>query len=113
MAAIDEFGEQVILIGRLEVDRLAPRRVAQPRPLGLAVVGEPLEPVAGEACEEAIPFGAVEIVNLAIAESLDDPPRILELVAKVVPRLTMQQSVTPRLGHRSTPTSARTPNRSV
>ena len=55
----------------------------------------------------------VEIVNLAVAESLDDPPRIFELVAKVVPRLTAQQSVTPRLGHRSTPTSGRTPNRSV
>jgi hypothetical protein len=64
VAPVDELGQQVILVGALHVDALAPRGVAQPRPLGLAVLDEALEPVAGDARQEAVPLAAVELVGL-------------------------------------------------
>ena len=84
VAAVDEFREQVVLVRRLEIDALAPRRIAQARALGLAVLHEALETVAHQPRDEAVPLGAVELVG-GVAEAIDHVAGKPYLFAEVVP----------------------------
>jgi hypothetical protein len=92
MAAVDELGQQVVLIGRLEIDGLPPRRIAQARPLGLAVLYEALKSVAGQAREEAIPLGAIECSGL-LAEAFDGASGELQHLAVVFPGAAREQAL--------------------
>ncbi|MOA53391.1 hypothetical protein D3C78_1768460 [compost metagenome] len=91
MTTVDELGKQMILIGRLEVDGLAPGRIAQARPFWLAVLQVAFEPVAHEPGHESIPFGAVEGIGLG-AESIDPVAGLANGFAEVVPRAAGQQT---------------------
>jgi hypothetical protein len=90
MAAVVEFTEKMILVGVLDVDALAPGRVAQSRLLRLAVLDESLEAVARDSRQEAIPLRTVLIARL-IAKTVDDPTGRLQLLAIVVPGLTAEE----------------------
>src|SRR5580693_7351079 len=91
MAAVDEFGQEVILVGGLEVDGLVPGGIAQPWALRFAVLHETLQSVARQAREEAVPLGAVEVSGLA-AEALDGTARQPQHVAVIFPGVSGEQA---------------------
>ena len=122
--SVDEFREQVVLVGRLEVDPLAPGRITQPRTLGLAVLHVTLEAIAHQPRQEPVPLGAVERVDL-LAEALDQVAGATHGFAEIVPCAPGGQSILGatarergrrllRVTHPASPAvgSGRTPNRS-
>ncbi len=112
VATVDELGEQVILVGRLEIDSLAPRGVAQPRPLRLAVLHVPLEAVAHQPGQESVPLSAIELVDLR-TEPFDQVTGAAHRLAEIVPCAAGGEPLR-CLVHASSPMvgSTLTPNRS-
>src|SRR5262245_10089586 len=109
-APVDELGEQVVLVRALHVDALPPGRVSQPRPLGLAVLDEALEPVAHDARQEAVPLGPVELGRL-VAEALDRAAGLAQRLAAVVPGAARQQALLRGVGHGASRRSRRAASR--
>ena len=92
VAAVDELRQQVILVGRLKVDGLPPRRIAQARALRLAVLHEALKTIAGEAREEAVPLGAIQRRGL-LAEALNGTAGEFQHLAVIFPGAAGQETL--------------------